>query len=221
MKSTFAFVLNSPDLTAAQLQQMIPALDVYLQRDVAKEWGLAPPTVDTTVYASAADVPEGSTPIEITRTGDVMNALGYHVRGLAKEFTIGLSLQAICEVLGHELAETLVDPLCNAYDYCADGVLRAREVCDPTEGQWYEVLGWRVPNFILPAWSDPLAERGDRVDMMGLLPRPTARTAEGYIILIGPGGVPTTDPPMARERPAKIQQGARTARRMAAGAVSQ
>ncbi len=213
-----AFVLQSPDVTAAQLRKIAIAIAVQMGRDVAPAWGVAAPDVDTTIYASVNDVPADACPIVLLLSSDAANALGYHDeliggRPYARVFTFGLSLDEISEVCSHEAGEMLVDPRCNCYDRGVDGRLYAREPFDATEGQPYWIDGVAVANFVLPAWCDINALEGVKVDFLGLLPGPGTKSPGGYIIVQGVNGAIATEPASAALRESKLHPASRCAKR--------
>jgi hypothetical protein len=99
-------------------------------------------------------------------------------------YTGALSLSA---TLSHEVLETIIDPYVNFWaDLDADHEV-ALEVCDPVEGDSYEIDGVAVSNFVGPRW---FSDGKGPYDFMGRLTAPRTMSPGGYMVLRkgGPSG---------------------------------
>lgn len=220
--SSLAFVLQSPDVTRAWLSQVASAIAVQLARDVAPAWGLAPPWVDTRVYESIGDVPQGALPIILLPNADVAGYLGYHGETAfgvvyARVFTRGQQRADISRTISHEAIEALVDPSCNRWVDGPDGLVYALEAADPVEGDGYPIdlggIAVHVSDFVLPAWFDPATPDGAPTDHLGLLKGAWQIRPSGYALFLDGDANPSTMPPGAAWTEAKRHPAARTARR--------
>jgi hypothetical protein len=71
----------------------------------------------------------------------------------------------VASAFAHELAEALLDPVCNLWASSSDTLMVAFEICDPVQGR---VVPVQLPDrtkvgmsdYVLPAWFDPQATRG-------------------------------------------------------------
>jgi len=93
---------------------------------------------------------------------------------------------SIPSVIDHETKETVIDPLANAWHNDGNGVLWARESCDPVQDETYTVTTptgkvFTLSNFVYPAYFDPFAD-GDKLDFNGSLTKPFTMTSGGYMI---------------------------------------
>lgn len=208
-----------------------------LRDHVAPAWGLLPPSA---VYIP----PEGTSGmrydaiIGIFDDADQAGDLGWHTEGpdadvYGRVFARpvldhgGSALSAdlsVCSVLSHEAIETLGDAACDQWAQRADGILIARELCDPVESDSYLVtitptggeapVSGTVSDFVLPAWFDPEAAPG-ATDHMGLLTAPFQVRPSGYVIQMSGGTVSETWGEFypAWRKDTKTHPTARTARR--------
>ena len=152
-----------------------------LRDHVAPAWGLLPPSV-TFLPQGGAGARYGAI-IGILDDADQAGDLGWHAEGpdadvYGRVFARpvlsngGNALTAdlsVCSVLSHEAIEVLGDPACDLWAQRADGLLIARELCDPVESDSYrmtitaqggEQVTGTVSDFALPAWFDPTPPRG-------------------------------------------------------------
>ena len=207
-------------------------------------WGRrAVPVVFVPKSAVPAAAP-GSVVIAVLDDSDQADALGWHTedsgdveygRVFAKPVLDngGDALTAqlsVASVLSHEVLEWFVDPHCNLYAGRGDGTAVAVEVGDPVESDSYPVNvkradGTVVPvtlsNFVTPAWFDPQASAGERLDWMGRCTAAFEMTSGGYTIVMAEGQVSQKfgdDYPEWR-KPAKLADTSRTARRVPAAAA--
>lgn len=208
-----------------------------LRDHVAPSWGLLPPWV-TYLPQGAAGVRYDAI-ISLLDDADQAGDLGYHTEGpdanvYGRVFARpvldngGNALSAalsVCSVLSHECCETLLDPACNGWAQRDDGVLIARELGDPVEGDSYlmtitarsgEEIAGTVSDFVLPGWFDPGAAPG-KTDWLGLVTQPFQVRPTGYTIQMSAGSVSSA---WGEEYPAwrketKDSQLARTSRRLA------
>ena len=84
--------------------------------------------------------------------------------------------------MSHELCEMVGDSSCNIWADGPDGHDYAWELCDAVEADAYDIDEVTVSNFLYPAFFDPQAETGSRLDHLGKLAVPFSMTAGGYQI---------------------------------------
>jgi len=101
----------------------------------------------------------------------------------------------VLSVLSHEVLEAAVDPFCADWSLGPErneGALYAKEIGDPVESLQYTVAlpsGERgaVSDFCLPAFFDPRAAPGTKVDFIGQCPGPFQLTTGGYMSVMSAG----------------------------------
>lgn len=86
----------------------------------------------------------------------------------------------------HELLETLVDPNLSLSGVGGDDVVRAVEVCDPVEEDWYDLNGVLVSNFVLPSWFQPI-DAPAKFDCQGRLGSAGELSAGGWCYIFRDG----------------------------------
>jgi hypothetical protein len=196
----------STSVSDADVYSMTLLVDRQVRDHVAPAWGIQPPFVE--FYKPSADpavpAPHFTAIIGILDDADQAGDLGWHTEGpdatvygrvfarpvLANGGNALTNQLSVCSVLSHEVIETIGDPACDGWHQRADGTLAARELCDPVEGDSYEVtvtseigtvITGTVSDFVLPAWFDPDAAPG-ATDYMGLLTAPFGVRPTGYVI---------------------------------------
>ncbi len=151
---------------------------------------------ELTAAASLTDVGANDWPCLIADDATVADSLGYHtVDGSGRPAlfietgpiqsmngTTKTGAMSVSAVLSHELLETLEDPDAGEWYEAPDGTLYAREVCDPVQGDAYDIDGVTVSAFVGPQWwrggSGPFAFAGaSALDCQPLSLRPG-----GYMI---------------------------------------
>jgi hypothetical protein len=187
--------------------------DLQVHRHLVPAWGIQPPFVEFYKPPVSPEVPTPhfSAIIGILDDDSQAGDLGWHTEGpdadvygrvfAAPVLSNGgnaLSGQlSVCSVLSHEVLETIGDAACDEWAQQPSGVLVARELCDPVEGDSYPVtvtskagtvLSGTVSDFVLPAWFDADAAPG-ATDYMGLLPNPFQVRPSGYVIEMSGGTV--------------------------------
>lgn len=158
----FYYVLQSPDLTLAQLQRIATACLLQLVRDVARYWRPADIGTDLTkatalVVDSLDQVPADSPErrvvmIAILTDPDTAGDLGWHSvtpdgRAYGRVFTRGetfpgvpspvLSVASIATTTSHETVEAALDPDVDRTALGPDGIMRDLEGCDGVEDVTY------------------------------------------------------------------------------------
>lgn len=177
----------SDDLVA----QYAHAQGVQFARDVSPIWGICP---GVTFTPGATTAPDGACPCWLADTLDVAGALGYH-----DEDAHGNPFIKVANVAGydwrttasHEALELKGDSPANIWAQADATTMIAYELCDPVEGDSYEVEGVPLSNFVLPAYFDPQAAPGSRLDFLGKLTKPLTMTPGGYMIVWTISGQPT------------------------------
>lgn len=190
-------IANSSTLvTDEQAAAMANAIHTQARRDVWPAWGIREPAV--AFFPGGAHPPAGWFPITLVDTiPDVPDGvLGYHTEdpggsqwgivAAKPELDNGAAVLtgdwSVSSVLSHEVLELLGDQACNLWAADAGGALWSRELCDPVEAPTYPVAGVSVSNFVLPAWFDPNAARGAKVDQLGVLKAPFTIAKGGYAV---------------------------------------
>jgi len=167
------------------------AQNVQFTRDVAPIWGICP---NVTFRPGASKPSPNAIPAWLSDTLDVDGALGYH------DEDKGVPYIKVANVDGydwrttasHECLELKGDQPANVWALGPKGSsMVAYELCDPVEGDSYEINGIPMSNFVLPAWFDPQAPAGSRFDFLGKLSKPFTMSAGGYLIVWTVRGQPT------------------------------
>jgi hypothetical protein len=180
-----------------------------LRDHAAPAWGLLPPAV--TYLGEGAPGKRYDAIIGILDDADQAGDLGWHTEGADADVygrvfarpvldNGGSALAgdlSVCSVLSHEAIEVMGDAACDLWAQRSDGMLIARELCDPVEGDSYrmtitaqggEQVTGTVSDFVLPAWFDPSAAPGP-ADYMGLVSVPFGVRPTGYTIQMSAGAV--------------------------------
>lgn len=178
------------------LPSIVRALGRQLSDHVQPLWGRVLPSLLFLAKDSIGAIPKGASPLVLLDDADQADALGYHdetpeglpygrvfvqtILGYGGSLTKGD--EAVSVTLSHELLELVGDPSVNLWADGPDGYAYALELCDAVEGDSYAIDGISVSNFVTPAFFDPLAEPGSRLDYLGKLGLPFTMTAGGYQI---------------------------------------
>jgi hypothetical protein len=187
---------------------MTMIVDHQARAHVAPAWGIQPPVV---VYLNGGAKQKYDALIGILDDADQAGVLGWHTEGPDADVygrvfarpvlehgggALGGAL-SVCSVLSHEVIEVIGDRACNGWAQRADGVLIATELCDPVEGDSYEVtvaatdgasVSGTVSDFVFSSWFDPNA-RGAPYDWMDTLSAPFEVRPDGYVIAMSGGQV--------------------------------
>lgn len=181
----------------AALPTILVALGKQLALHVQPFWGRVLPTLRL-----RAEIDPKASPIAIFDNSDQAGALGYHDQSpegiayarvfartiLAHGGTIHDSVDSISVAMSHEIAELVCDPAINYWAENNDGHLFAVEVCDAIQDQAYLIDDVYVSDFLLPAFFNPNAPPGTRLDYLHKLSRPFTMTRGGYQIRRAPDG---------------------------------
>jgi hypothetical protein len=195
-------------VTDEQAYDMAMIADYQLRHHMAAAWGIQPPLL---AYRQEGAPQKFGALIGILDDADQAGILGWHTEGpdasvygrvfarpvLDNGGTVMSGRLSVCSVLSHEVLETAGDAACNGWSQRGDGLLVARELCDPVEGDTYPVtitsrggtgLTGTVSNFVFPAWFDPDA-KGAPYDWMNTLSAPFQVRPDGYVIVMSAGTV--------------------------------
>ncbi len=185
---TLISVINaSSRVTDAEVAKMTAAIGKQLALHVSPIWGQVP---------ALEFVPKGGAangiPCTISDIPDVPGAAGYHdedTNGMAyiKVFTFAdapnlVGPNALSVTLSHEILEVIGDSPANKWADGPDGSDYAYELCDAVEGDTYAIDGVSVSNFLYPAFFDPRAARGSKLDYLSKVTKPFAMSPGGYQI---------------------------------------
>lgn len=152
------------------------------------------------IDAQLAFLPKGQSPsagqwqLIFCDNSDQAGALGYHettVNGDPIGYVfVKTSLddgEAWTVCASHELLEILADPNVQTVEEQDNGggaiTLRMREICDAVEDDslGYKKNGVLVSDFVYPAWFNPNAPKGAKLDFCGHCTEPLQILAGGYI----------------------------------------
>jgi hypothetical protein len=154
-----AVINESTAITAAAVQQMLPAFTQQWNQHLKPIWGVE--------EAAFAFVPKGNPPgagswwVVFLDDSDQANALAYHDLTndglpISKVFvkTILADHASVSVGATHEICEMAVDPWLNGAYQDPHGVFWAGEICDPVEDDQYgyQIDGILVTDFVTPNW---------------------------------------------------------------------
>jgi hypothetical protein len=189
---TIAIVNQSTCLTDAQIANVVPDLQIQVDRDFAPAWG----TRGNLVFVpKGAQYPINAWVVYILDTSDQAGALGYHdmtnagmpvSKVFAKDdVKYGLSWTV---TVSHEILEMLADPYCSytVFDQQSNttGMLYALEVCDAIEDDsfGYKINDTLVSDFVYPQWFEGFRRANStRFDHTSVLTAPFTLAKGGYI----------------------------------------
>lgn len=175
----------------AEVTAYANAQGVQFARDASPIWGICP---GIEFLPGGKGPSANASPVWLADTIDVPDALGYHdedengVPYIRVANIAGYKWTATCS---HEALELKGDSSANIWALGPNGSMVAYELCDPVEGDSYDIDGVAVSNFVLPSWFDPQAAKGSRFDFMGKLTAPFTMSAGGYMIVWSITGQPT------------------------------
>lgn len=178
----FLTIVNEAGLPAASVNAFCNAVYVQLYRDVQPAW-----SIETVPYASSLRPSTGSC-LYLVKEGRA-DALGTHELGKAIVFVDACARAGYpwTAIASHEILEGLVNPTVKAYEL-SEGVLWAREICDPVMSAHYEIDGVKLSNFVLPAFFAP--EASGPFDHLGLLTAPLSVLRGSYANVLTLDGAP-------------------------------
>lgn len=186
----FAVVSSSKVLDAASVAFAVEAVRQQVIA-AAKDWNLTPFAV--AVYTGTTDLPANDCIVcEIVDDLDEPGALGFHSASLGLPYARILAQGDQTSItLSHEALETLCDPLCDKWLPMGDGRKIALEVCDPVEGDTYELQATiageshmvLLSNYVLPPYFDVTTPVAVPMDKLGKIAEPFAMTTGGYYVV--------------------------------------
>ncbi len=201
-------VNRSTLLSDAEVQRAVRAINRQLGEDFEPHWqfgarlrvdgaGRAAHAPDAKVSLPRLPGRRGDAVIYLQDKASVADAEGYHdannedvpfgfvfldvCKAAGDEWTVALSHEAI-ELVGDPLSNLLVQGPC-PHDH-RHQVFHSYELCDPVQGETYEIDGVLVSNFVLPGWFARTMVAGARNDFLG---RPEAGATLAPFS-IAPGG---------------------------------
>lgn len=186
-------VNQSTNVSDADLMHIARACHVQIGRDVAPAWGLIPSPVFG--VPKGKPVPVGGWNIVVMDTLDQADAAGWHTEdGQGIHGVVGTKVwldhggtvltgpNSVATTASHEVVELFADRTANVWRDTGNGWAMIQELCDPVEGDAYDLSGASVSNFVLPAYFDPVAPQGSRFDHLGKLSQPFSLDAGGYCV---------------------------------------
>jgi hypothetical protein len=190
MSVQIAALNQATAVSDAYVKQILPALQLQVNRDFAPIWGI---NAQITFYANTSLVPATSYQLVFLDDADQAGALGYHDltstgMPLGKVFikTSVVDKEAWSVVASHELLEMLIDPYIDntvfAQTTNTGGRLFAYEVCDAVEGFHYNINGVLVSDFVTPAWFEMYSPYSStRFSFLNKVTAPFELATGGYI----------------------------------------
>jgi hypothetical protein len=186
-----AVINESSVMSDTEAKALVQALQTQVSRDYAPVWG-----VDAKLsFVSRKYHPEpGAWQLVLLDDSDQAGALGYH-ETTAQDLPLGKAFLKTVKEYGssmsatasHELLEMLGDPQIQLAAAVDDGngntKVYAYENCDAVEDEafGYTIGGVLVSDFVLPAWFNPAAPKGTRLDFCGKVTTPYQLLKGGYI----------------------------------------
>jgi hypothetical protein len=150
---------RDPDVSIGpnELAAVAAALQLQVNRDFAPHWHVKVGSV--AAFHDSTVIPAGYWPIVIKPSLDEPGALGFHTDSHHQPRSFVEFTESWPTTCSHELLEMLADPWGSrlvAADL-PEGRGRALvEVCDPCEAYTYEVDGFAMSDFVLPAYYGPV-----------------------------------------------------------------
>ena len=190
---TFNVINKSSNVTKEDFEKMVEACRVQINDHAAKE-------LRRDMCELKIDGDDGF-PIVLLNSPDVANALGYHTQDpngkvwcrvftdpvLKNGGTVLNGTKSISVVLSHEVLEAFYNPYINLWANRGDHTFVALEVCDPVQGDSYEIdVGGTkvsVSNFVFEQWFDKELTNEKKFDHMGILKRPLELSRGGYNVI--------------------------------------
>jgi hypothetical protein len=152
-------IINCSTISDADVRRYAAAQNLQVQREFGAAWDRY-----ATVFFSpkGATLPPGTWKIYIydePRNAGDAGALGHHALVRGTLIPIGYvfarlsqrSRETWTEITSHEVLETIADPWVNL-SAMKGADIYPLEICDPVQGQDYEVDGVRLANFVTPNW---------------------------------------------------------------------
>ncbi len=172
------------------LDKLITALQVYVDKYIAPVWGTPCKLVKTTDYV------KGAWAIVFLDNADAPGALAYHdltPDGMpqSKVFvkTTLDNHDLVSVSTSHELVEMLVDPAINLLTTGPDPkTIYAYESADPVEALSFKVNGIPMSDFVFPSYFEAFHPAGSvKFDQMGAVKKPFELLKGGYQIIFKGG----------------------------------
>ena len=203
---TFVLVSASARITTAQLDLMAKAMQAD-QATFAAAWGRAPALFHAA--GKLQDALPGEIALHLVDAASDPGALAWHSEDadgrIVTEISVGAVLQdgggildggtsgeSVASAGHHEAIETIVDPSINRWADRFNKTEVAFEACDPVQGTLrpISVVGpdghtvvVQLSNYVFPAWFDPQAPTGARLDAEGTAPAALHLAKGGYQVL--------------------------------------
>lgn len=192
-----AVVNKSTLVSEADAKLMTKAVALQVRRDFAPAWEIKVPRVK---YAKTdVDLAPDYLRVVLFDDSDAAGALGYHddgpdgrpyarvfCRDSIKYSGVLQGVYSVAVVLSHEVLELIGDPQVNLWADAPNGVSYAYEVCDPVQGDSYDVdvngVAVSVSNFVTPAWFDGIPVPGSKFDQLGKVDGSFKMADGGYTI---------------------------------------
>jgi len=186
------FIANKSKIVKSEdLQRVIPALQYQIDEQFYPLWGWR---ADLMVLTDVAE--KHGMKVIIHDRSSKAGILGYHFKGglpttyiFAKDDITDSGEYS--STLSHELLEMIADPDVNLY---ARGPVKLKddgrprmgwvgyEICDPVEGNLYDIGGVKVSNFVTPEYFEAEHKRRSvKFDFLHVLDRPFEVADGGYL----------------------------------------
>jgi hypothetical protein len=173
-----------------KLEDLVSAMQIYIDEHVAPVWGTPAKLVEST------DFVKGAWAIVFLDNADQPGALAYHDMtpdGLpeSKVFvkTTLDNHDLVSVSASHELVEMLVDPATNMMTTGPDAkTIYAYESADPVESLSFDVKGLSMSDFVYPSYFETFHKTGSvQFDHMNKVKKPFQILSGGYQIVFKSG----------------------------------
>lgn len=198
-----AFINNS-STSDANVKSVIAALQRQVNQSFSHFWEI---NAQLHFYPKGIVPPSSYWKIVLSNNTDVPGTLGYHIPppNAASVPSAKVFVTDANAVLGngnwsitasHELLEMLADPYGTQASFLSNSIFGPifvlQEINDPVQANSYSIGGFKVSNFVTPAWYNVAARAP--FDVMGVVPKPFTVLQGGSVTYFTVLGEPVSFP---------------------------
>jgi hypothetical protein len=152
-----AIVQGSTLVADDDARDAMHAIQRQITEHLRPAWEAA--TVDLVYVPKGGSPPDNAWTVNLVDVCDAKHTDGYHEFDGKPSGVVGVKTSTDdhtpwSSTLSHEVLELIVDPWATVCIQVGNTVM-ALEICDPVEGQPYEIDGVKVEDFVLPAYYRP------------------------------------------------------------------